>query len=659
MKIETISIANFRCFGPDATHVSLQGALTTFVGNNGSGKTAIFAALSKIFGVTQPQRTIHKRDFHIPLEAAELATGTTIAIDCVFSFPELESDEEDEEVDDSAIPDFFHQMAASGEDDPLKVRIRLQAAWTDDGTPEGTIEEEVRWIPTLGNGFVWDECRKVQPGERGSIQLVYVPASRNASDQVTSLLKGRLWRAARWSTDLATKATEGAEAIQNQFEAEEPAKFITERLERRWGDLHRGSTDAEPMLRLVESQINELVKRAEFVFFPDEAERVRSLDDLSDGQRSLFHIALTAATLEIEKDALAETDEDCAFDQDKLRRVHLTILAIEEPENSLSPFFLSRIMTQAREIGGMQGAQVIVSSHSASILARTEADEVRYCRVDEETREGRVRALTLPALATDEGKFVRLAVKAYPEVYFARFAILTEGASESVVIPRIAEAMDVPLDPSFVPVVPLNGRFVTHFWQLLNDLDIPHATLLDLDLGRAHGGANAIRYAVKQLALVGNDLSGNRLVAEGDIDLNAIDKINDEELLEQDQDHPWLTALRREGVFFSSPIDLDFAMLLLFPHAYQKQREGGRGPRTSARAVAEKKNVTLKMGGNPDLYPANWNDEFIWYPYLFLTDSKPEAHLRALSEISDEDLARNAPEELRKLITRVKRKLSL
>ena len=658
MKIDTLKIANFRCFGPEATEILFQDSLTALVGNNGSGKTAIFAAIAKLFGVTQSQRALHKRDFHVPAGSAELTAGITIAIDCVFSFPELDVSE-DGAVDDSAVPDFFHHMAASGDNESLKVRMRLQASWVEDGTPDGTIEEEARWVQSLGADFVWDECRKVQAVERGLIQLVYVPASRNASDQVTALLKGRLWRAALWSDDLEAKAMEGSEEIQQQFDSEEPAKFITERLERRWKEVHQGNTDAKPMLRLVESKMEELVKRAEFVFFPDEAERTRHLEDLSDGQRSLFHIALTAATLEIERDALAQAPDDSVFDQEKLRRVHLTILAIEEPENSLSPFFLSRIMQQARDIGGMEGAQVVVSSHSASILGRANAEEVRHCRVDEDTRCATVRGLTLPAADTDAGKYVRLAVRAYPEIYFARFAILGEGASEAVVLPRLAEAMDVPLDPSFVPVVPLGGRFVTHFWRLLNDLEIPHATLLDLDLGRAHGGAKAIKYIVGQLALIGNDLSDNKLVVDGDIDLDAIEDIDDGELLQLDQDHPWLKALRREGVYFSSPIDLDFAMLALFSTAYQKPRQGGRGPRTSAAAIADKKIATLKTGGDPSLYSKNWDEEFAWYPYLFLGDSKPEAHLRAVSELDDEVLARDAPEELRRLITRVKRKLKL
>ncbi len=40
-------------------------------------------------------------------------------------------------------------------------------------------------------------------------------------------------------------------------------------------------------------------------------------------------------------------------------------------------------------------------------------------------------------------------------------------------LPRLAEAMSVPLDPSVSPVVPLAGRYVEHFWELLNDRQIP------------------------------------------------------------------------------------------------------------------------------------------------------------------------------------------
>ena len=50
---------------------------------------------------------------------------------------------------------------------------------------------------------------------------------------MTNLLKGRLWRAARWSGGLAETIEGSSQAIQSTFEDEEPAKFIGERLQRR------------------------------------------------------------------------------------------------------------------------------------------------------------------------------------------------------------------------------------------------------------------------------------------------------------------------------------------------------------------------------------------------------------------------------------------
>lgn len=76
-------------------------------------------------------------------------------------------------------------MAASAPGAPLKVRIRLEATWTDDGTPDGSIDEDIRWVTTLDGDFEWEECKRLQPVERGSIQLMYLPATRDAARFVT------------------------------------------------------------------------------------------------------------------------------------------------------------------------------------------------------------------------------------------------------------------------------------------------------------------------------------------------------------------------------------------------------------------------------------------------------------------------------------------
>ncbi|WP_337998313.1 AAA family ATPase [Oleispirillum naphthae] len=292
MKIEKLILKNFRCFGPRGATIRLQGEVTTFVGANGSGKTAAFQGLSRLFGVTPTHRAVRRQDFHVPADQQGLQSGATLSIEAVFSFPELEG--LNEEGIEDAVPEFFLQMAASAPGAPLKARIRLQAIWIDDGTPDGSIDEDLRWIATLDDEFEWDECKRVQAVERGSIQLIYVPAVRDAAAQVTALLKSRLWQAARWSDEFRDRSATGIQGIQRQFEREEPAEFIIERLTKRWRQVHQADTDTTPVLRLVESRFEELVRKAEFAFFPDEARQERALVDLSDGQRSLFHIALTA-----------------------------------------------------------------------------------------------------------------------------------------------------------------------------------------------------------------------------------------------------------------------------------------------------------------------------------------------------------------------------
>ena len=657
MRIESLTVAGFKCFGTNPTTVALDPCLTTLVGANGAGKTALLQALARLFGISSYQRTVRKRDFHVPIGAKELTSGASLSIETLLAFPELGGSAEDSA---EAVPEFFRQMSASGPGEPLKARIVLRATWTDDGTPEGSVEEDCRWVMTLDESYDWDgNCQKAHASERGAIQLIYIPATRDVDAQVSALLKSRLWRAAKWSDGFRDGAAQAASKVQEAFSEEEPSEFVLSRLAARWDQVYSGDTETTPSLRLVDTDFDSLVRKASFAFFPDEAGQERSLEELSDGQRSLFHIALTAATLEVEHDALAALPEKSAFDQEKLRRVHLTLLAVEEPENSLAPFFLSRVIAQARDIGSRQTAQVLVSSHSAAILRRVEPVEVRYFRLQEQTRESCVRNIKLPEDDLEANRYVRLAIRAYPELYFARFVLLGEGDSERLVIPRIAEAMEVPLDPSFVPIVPLGGRYCVHFWRLLSDLEIPFATLLDFDTGRRHGGAGTIRNVVSNLNEIGNDLSENQSVVDGEIDLGKLDDLSDEEIWEEYDDNTWVQALEEEGVFLSDPLDLDFAMLEAFPDEYQNVPDGGRGPTAGGTALENAKKRTLKKGGDATLYGSDYDDSFRWYPYLFLQRSKPESHLVALAKIKDEDLVASCPDALRSLIEHVRDSLGL
>jgi putative ATP-dependent endonuclease of the OLD family len=141
----------------------------------------------------------------------------------------------------------------------------------------------------------------------------------------------------------------------------------------------------------------------------------------------------------------------------------------------------------------------LVTSHSPAVLSRVEPEEVRYCRSDSKMRETTVRSIKLPEDDEEASKFVREAVLAFPELYFARFVLLVEGDSEQIVMPKLAAAKDILIDQSFVAIAPLGGRHVQHFWRLLGHLGIPYATLLDLDLGRTGGAWGRVKTTIEQL----------------------------------------------------------------------------------------------------------------------------------------------------------------
>ena len=336
----------------------------------------------------------------------------------------------------------------------------------------------------------------------------------------------------------------------------------------------------------------------------------------------------------------------------------LTILAIEEPENSLAPYYLSRIIRQVQDLAKLDSVQVVLSSHSASILSRVKPDDVRYFRLNAENRTSEVKEIELPPRAEEAAKFVREAVRAHPELYFSRFVILGEGDSEEIVLPLIAEALDYPIDPLFVAVAPLGGRHVDHFWRLLRGLEIPHATLLDLDLGRHGGGWGRIKNAC--LKLLAHGVSEEDLLSLPDYEeshkRDELDEMAEWDAGDLEEMKDWIQHLRKFGVYFSEPLDLDMSMLRSFGDEYKRLPAGAQGPKGDA---DESRRTVLGNQGNPEFCPELTEEDYLWYRYLFITKSKPATHLYALSLVDGLDLATSAPEPISALMDHVYKRLAI
>ncbi|MFJ9327355.1 ATP-dependent nuclease [Streptomyces sp. NPDC101230] len=650
MFIEKLTLENFKCFGPSRTSVDLDSGVTAFIGANGSGKTAACEALLRLFGVSAKERAVHVDDFAVPAGETVAPTSRELMVEVVLVFPELHSEAKDESEAEAvsetpgsqgeaprAVPEFFRRMAANDEGD-LKVRVVLRAEWVDDGTVEGAITETREVVQTLADDYSEDDCVPLTPAERSRIQMIYIPASRDGVRQVTTLLKSRLWRAAQWSTGLRDLVSENASEVARTFTNEPAVQAVEGALTARWQELHDAGVHSDPKLRLLDSDFNQLVRGSELVFEPDRNAQPRPASMLSDGQRSLLHLALVAAALDVESEVCDGQHQD-SFTLEAVHLPALTLIVVEEPENSLSPFYLSRIVTQLQALSSSTATQAVLSSHSASVLTRIRPEDVRHFRTEATTSTAAVRAITLPEDASEAGKYVREAVRAHPELYFAKFVVLGEGDTEELVIPRIAQARGVHLDPSFVAMVPLSGRHTNHMWKLLNDLAIPHATLLDFDYGKEGAGPARLRDAFSRL--MDNGLDPLK-------ELHGYDNVDDiHDGLSAEALQTVLTHLRTFGVFFATPLDLDYSMLMSFPSAYTHLEPGERGPGST--------DPTTTVFGENGTEPAYWGadakiERLRWYRYLFLSRSKPSTHLRALGRLTDAELKSDAPKVLSALV---------
>lgn len=644
--IESVTLQNFRCFGEEPTRISLAPDLTAFIGSNGTGKTAVCQALQRVFGVSGDERTIRLDDFHNSDLTSKGVAVRELRIDLVLAFPELDGDESELE----AVPDFYRHMSATP-DGTLKARIVLHSVWTDDGTIDGNIDTRVSAVTTLEETYAVDQTHALPSAERARVQFIYVPAARDGARQVTSFLRGRLWRAAKWSDSIRDKIGDNSKDISAAFKLEDPTSVVEKAFGSRWEQLHSAGTHATAHFQPVEQDTAEVLREAELAFEPDPAGASRPARLLSDGQRSLLHLALTSATLDIER-MLSGPKPPAGFDLERTLLPALTIVAVEEPENNLAPFYLSRIVKQFLELGAHDRTQVLLSSHSASAMSRVDPASVRFFRKNEDDVTSHVRRLDLPAEADEAAKYVRQAVQAHPELYFAKFVILGEGDSEQIVIPALAAAMGVDLDPAFVAMVPLGGRHTNHFWRLLDGLAIPHATLLDLDYGRSGGGPGRIRTACKNLADLGQD------ILEGLAPFDSLDAIKDDTPLKALK--PVVQALNDKNVFFSIYLDLDMTMLEHYKAAYTALGAGQHGPDETSDAS----DAVLHKGGpqaareywtsdtNPKVR-AKRQDLLRWYRYLFSNRSKPATHLSAIGRLTKDELA-NPPKQLARLIAAVR-----
>lgn len=671
MKLLKLKIYNYRCFGNEEQVIPIND-ITSFIGNNSSGKTAALSALNCLFSANGADRVLSRSDFHLPKgRKPDEMESQELYIEAVFTFEELEGGEDGT----SSVPSFFKSLVVDSPDGTPYLRIRLEATWEKSSNIEGAIESKIYYITCPESEKITEESKTTASRrDLDRIRVIYVPAVRDPSKQLknaSGTMMHQIMNSINWSSSTQEKVKVKIQELNDQFLEEKGVSILGASIHTQWETYDSDTRYSNAQLRFNSTDIDSSIKKSEVVFLPTVTGKECTIEDMSDGLRSLFYISLVDSILDVESKIQMEIDTEPECVSFNHKPPALTIIALEEPENHIAPHLIGQLVSNLQKIASKNNAQIVLTSHSTAIIKCFAPEKLRYFRLDDNDCATQVRSITLPdkEKLADQYKFIKEAVKAYPELYFAKLVILGEGDSEEIIIPKIWNAKNSNIDTSGISVVPLGGRHVNHFWRLLNDLKIPHITLLDLDKEREGGGWGRIKYVIEQL--IRNGCDKTELLKKDDVVLSEkeFNEMHDWDVNDSEGLQSWIAYLERYNVFFSAPLDIDFLMLEHYGDVYKAILNENEGPRLMIKEKDEKhqkyirdietskisyqeyeKRIeddvrhTLKdCGGEGQTYSEVQKKLMVWYTYFFLNRGKPSTHIEAFSMISDKMLISNMP----------------
>lgn len=656
MKITNLIIKGFRSFDTEGVNLTIKEDLIAFIGINSSGKSTAMEGLRKMFGNSPYEKELIREDFHVSPNEEEV-DKKELSVEVRIDFDPSEEDE---------IALYFSHMVVEQEGAKPYLRLRLEGCWEkSDVLEEGIIENKLYFIKVpFGEPESKETKVPCPPHLKSLIQIIYVPAIRKPGEQLkyaSGSIFHRVLKKIKWGEQFKTDFDEKIKEINSLFDGIPEFTTIRTSINAFWKKFHKDKRYEEANLIFGGGDYETILKNLEVSFDPSGIHRPYGVNDLGEGYRSLFYITLVCALLEVEEQ-IAQNNEEIGN-----KGPLLTILAIEEPENHIAPQLLGRVINNLYKLSEKKKSQVVISSHTASIIKRVKPEGIYHFRIDTEKYKTAVSAIALPDNSSQAYKYIKEAIYNYPEIYFAKLVVIGEGDSEEILFNRLASVYNVNFDDNIITFVPLGHRFVNHIWKLLKSLNIPFITLLDLDIGREGGGWGRIKYALKQLILVGEEKSKLLYLADGtvmtDAALKEMHTWNLETKEEKGNLKSWINFLNDYNLFYSYPLDIDFLLLRYYYDHYINTIPKNGGPRipdkTKELAKFNKKvesavQATLKSEeAKGEFYTENQKERMVYYNYLFLGRGKPSTHIQALSAMSNEEIKANIPKSLVSIFNKI------
>ena len=234
MKLLKLKLHNYRCFGNNEQTIPIEN-ITSFIGNNSSGKTAALLALNCMFSNNTGDRILKRSDFHLPKDMRpEDLESQELYIEAVFTFDELENGEEGT----SSVPTFFKSLVVDMPDGTPYLRIRLEATWEKSSNVEGAIESKIYYITCPEGEEITEEFKS--PANRKDldrIRVIYVPAVRDPSKQLknaSGTMMHQIMNSINWSATTQDKVKSKIQELNDQFLEEKGVSILGTSIHTQW-----------------------------------------------------------------------------------------------------------------------------------------------------------------------------------------------------------------------------------------------------------------------------------------------------------------------------------------------------------------------------------------------------------------------------------------
>ncbi len=459
-------------------HIELNPGLNLLVGENDSGKTAIVDAIKFVVSTQSYEYDrLEDEDFFIPDNAGEEERATEMKIECIFrgftpseaaKFLEWMNFEKDE--NDASI--YFLRVIYKGRRENGRIYRDIKAGHEDQGS---LLDEKARDL----------------------LRAVYLKPLRDAKQELSPRKNSRLAQVLHSHKDFADKENHPLKTVISEANKNIEDYFVLELTDSSNSDNKVGTEEVSADERQEETTSDSIHKTQVLNQINDSLKHFSSINHSLKSNISISDMSLKAIleklSLSVSSDKVGLGSNNLLFIATELLLLQtemydgLKLSLIEEIEAHLHPQAQLRLINYLQtEIGqSEENIQLILTSHSPNLASKIELQNLIICK------NGKAFNMGAKYTKLEEGDYLFLerfldATKA--NLFFAEGVILVEGDAENILIPTIAEIIDLSLSRYGVSVVNVGSTAFLRYSRIFqrNDaeinMDIPVSIITDCDV---------------------------------------------------------------------------------------------------------------------------------------------------------------------------------